>query len=445
MRFIFSLTFLLLSLHSLSAQNMRSRADLPKPKQQESRFIQSYLDSLYIYKDRLDSISEDSFYQSNIYKSLIDRVGYDNLNSSKINVLFMPLRFYHAPAQHLLKQGDTTMATNINNDIDRALMHIYLTRPDLVLGSETDLEEAGPIISAQPSTVEILPEVVSDDVPPPAEPELTPTTIVVRKPNFWTFNGDYYLQFLQNYISSNWYQGGTSNYSMMGNVVLQANYNNKQKVKFSNKLEIQLGLATNSSDTIHKFTASQNIIRYTGNLGLQASKKWYYTLQTIATTQLVKGVNANDRTIYSDIMSPFNFNISLGMDYNIDLFNNRLTGSIHIAPIGLNYKYVGRIGLAPANGIPENKHSNVDYGSELSMNITWKFSDMIKWTSRLYNFTTYKRYEMQWENTFIFQFNRYISTNVYLYPRFDDNVARMPGKSYWQFKEYASVGFSYSM
>ncbi len=54
--------------------------------------------------------------------------------------------------------------------------------------------------------------------------------------------GDYYLQFLQNYVSDNWYKGGESNYSMLGSVTMQANYNNKQKVKWENKLEMRLGL-----------------------------------------------------------------------------------------------------------------------------------------------------------------------------------------------------------
>ena len=41
-------------------------------------------------------------------------------------------------------------------------------------------------------------------------------------------------------------------------------------------------------------------------------------------------------------------------------------------------------------------------------------------------------------------FNKYISTNIFLYPRFDDGTKRKEGESYWQFKEFMSVGFSYS-
>ena len=99
--------------------------------------------------------------------------------------------------------------------------------------------------------------------------------VVVKKPNFWTFTGDYYLQFLQNYVSENWYKGGESNYSMVASAIIQANYNNKQKVKWDNKLELKLGFQTSKGDSIHRFKTSEDLIRYTSKFGLQASKKWY--------------------------------------------------------------------------------------------------------------------------------------------------------------------------
>ena len=69
---------------------------------------------------------------------------------------------------------------------------------------------------------------------------------------------------------------------------------------------------------------------------------------------------------------------------------------------------------------------------------------MIKWRTRLYGYTTYKRAEFEWENTLTFQLNKFISTNIFLYPRFDDSRKRSLRYGYWEFKEYASIGFSYS-
>ena len=71
-------------------------------------------------------------------------------------------------------------------------------------------------------------------------------------------------------------------------------------------------------------------------------------------------------------------------------------------------------------------------------------SDQVKWKSRLYAFTSYKRSEIEWENTFELRVSKYITANVFVYPRFDDAGSRDDDLGYWQFKEYSSLGFSYS-
>ena len=72
-----------------------------------------------------------------------------------------------------------------------------------------------------------------------------------------------------------------------------------------------------------------------------------------------------------------------------------------------------------------------------------KFSISFKDKS-LYGYSTYKRTELEWENTFTFRFNRYISSRVFIYPRFDDGVRRDDHYAFWQLKEFASIGFQYS-
>ncbi len=82
-----------------------------------------------------------------------------------------------------------------------------------------------------------------------------------------------------------------------------------------------------------------------------------------------------------------------------------------------------------------------DYGSECTFDLSWQIADNLKWKTRLWGYTTYKRAEIEWENTITFQFNRYISTNIFLYPRFDDGAKRKDDQSYWQFKEFMSSRF----
>lgn len=70
--------------------------------------------------------------------------------------------------------------------------------------------------------------------------------------------------------------------------------------------------------------------------------------------------------------------------------------------------------------------------------------EMLKWKTRLYGYTSYERAELEWENTFTLQFNKWISAQLFVYPRFDDGVTRDDHHGYWQFKEYISIGFQYS-
>lgn len=424
LRFCF-LIFFLVGVMTSQAQTRTQRSGrLSKKELAQTELAKSYEDSLLVLRARIDSMHLDN-------------------NDIRFSKLFTPLTFYHAPAHRFLRLDSHAKGDSLDTMLDQALMNVYLNRPDLVKSNESRLDVVGaPIVDEKPRQSKI--NIVEEVAPKAIEVEASPVNILVKKPNFWTLHGDYYLQFLQNYVSDNWYKGGESNYSLLGSVTLQANYNNKQKVKWDNKLEMRLGYQTSKGDSIHKYKTSEDLLRYTGKLGLQATKKWYYSLQLIDQTQFTKGLKSNDTFVYSDFMSPFKLNLSVGMDYTMDWFNHRLKGSAHIAPLAFNWQYVGRASLATRYGLDEGHHGMTDYGSEFTVDFTWIFADNIRWKTRLYGYTTYERAELEWENTLTFQFNKYISTNIFLYPRFDDGTKRADGESYWQFKEFASVGFSYS-
>lgn len=406
-------------------------------KVKDTLIVKSYTDSLRNYKQMLDSTC------INIPDS--DR-------DPRTFYIFAPATFYYSVAKDLLQTSDDTRTKqpyDSSRDMDRIMMNIYLNHPNLVAKSERSLNRIGAVHKEMDAPIKNKVQLVTkaDALPIEENDEEhfnLPMEIVVKKPNFWKYSGDYYLQMLQNYVSSNWYKGGESNYSMVASVTMQANYNNKQKVKLDNKLEMKLGFQTSRGDTLHSFKTSEDLIRYTGKLGLQASKKWYYSLQLIAYTQFMRGYKSNDKKVYSDILSPLNINLSVGMDYNVVWFNKKLTGNIHLAPLAYNFKYVGRKELATRYGLDEGKHTLNDFGSECTVDLTWAFTNTIKWKTRLYGYTTYERAEVEWENTISFQFNKYITSNLFIYPRFDDGAKKDESHGYWQLKEYMSIGFAYS-
>jgi hypothetical protein len=359
--------------------------------------------------------------------------------------LFAPTTFYHNIANKSLSiEPDQTSNDPVAEAIDAALLHIYLNRPDLVNTTETELQETGNVradvnqpIKNQVKLVEKVESPVID------MPDDVPTEIMIQKPKFWTKKGDGYLQFMQNFVSDNWYKGGESNYSMVGALTLEANYDNRNKWKWDNKLEMKLGFMHTRSDSVHKFKSNEDLIRYTSKVGLEAAKNWYYTLQLLAYTQFTRGLKANDLNTYSDFMSPFNLNLGLGMDYKVATKDKRLTGTVNLSPLAVNYRYVDRLDLATSYGLDEGKHSLVDFGSQVTADVTWKINDVVSWKSRLYAFTSYKRAEIEWENTFTLRVSKYISANLFLFPRFDDSGVKDDDLGYLQFKEYSSIGFTY--
>ena len=147
--------------------------------------------------------------------------------------LFAPLTFYHNVSANMLAINN--MNTDADEAVDHALMNVYLNRPDLVEATETQLQESGSLREDIDMPIAQKVELVDHVAPMPDEPEVVPAAEVeVTKPKFWTKKGDGFLQFMQNYVSDNWYKGGESTYSLLGSLTLEANYDNKGKWKWDN-------------------------------------------------------------------------------------------------------------------------------------------------------------------------------------------------------------------
>lgn len=393
--------------------------------------VKNYIDSLVVLRQQLDSLQR-------VNESLRSEV-----SDGRYFRLFAPTTFYHSGANKTFalnpQKGD-----EVTDAIDAALMNLYMRRPDLVKDNESHLREVGSIRTDVNQEIKQQVELTEKAAPVPDEPEAVPIGLVVVKPNFWKFKGDGYLQFLQNYVSNNWYKGGESNYSAVGAVTLDLNYNDKDKITFDNKLEMKLGFQTSRTDSVHKFKTNNDLIRLTSKLGLQAHKRWYYTLQLLAWTQFTKGLKANDEFVYSDFFSPFNLNIGVGMEYKVEAMNKKLTGSLNFLPLSFNFIYVGRQNLASRYGISGDHHTRENFGSNFTADLKWQLAEQIAWKTRFYAFTSYDRALIEWENQIELKVTKYISANLFLYPRFDDSNARDDKMGYFQFQEYSSIGLTYS-
>lgn len=333
--------------------------------------------------------------------------------------------------------------------INKALAKLYVQAPWLVGQTENQVRAGGELLS---NLHEHIHSEVYDNYVPSFQnlsPMLGgPIEIVTFKPNFWKFYGSTSLQFTQSYFSGNWYQGGENNYSALALVELNLNYDNKQKIKWENKLETQLGFQTTTSDEYHSFKPTNNLLRLTTKFGYKAVSTFYYSTQVIASTQLAELYENNSNKLKSAFLSPLNVNVSVGMDYQFESPGKAFKGSFYLAPLAYNMRYCKADELTGRYGIEEGKNSLHDVGCNITLNYTWKISKGISWASRLYWFTNYKYNIMEWENTFNFTINKYLSAKFFIYPRYDNSSEKYrddkDGWGYFMMKEWLSLGLAYS-
>lgn len=397
-----------------------------------AQIVEKYVDSLAVIRQQLDSLQRVN---QQLRNEVVD---------GRYFRLFAPATFYHSGANKALLMSPET-GDEVTDAVDEAMMRFYMARPDLIRNNESQLRRVGSVredVIKKELTQQV--ELTQIAEPVPVEDEPQPIQLVIQKPNFWKFKGEGYLQFLQHYVSDNWHKGGESNYSAVGAAILELNYNDKDRITFDNKLEMKLGFQTSPSDTVHKFKTNNDLIRLTSKLGLQAHKHWYYTLQLLAYTQFARGLKANDEKVYSDFMSPFDLILGLGMEYKVQALNKRLTGTLNFLPLSFDFRYVGRTALTSKYGIRGDHHTMEDFGSQFTGELKWNIIDQLSWKTRLFAYTSYHRTLVEWENQFALKVTKYLSANLFLYPRFDDSNERDQRMGYFQFQEWSSIGLTYT-
>ncbi len=335
-------------------------------------------------------------------------------------------------------------AANIVEATDRHLAAVYVNNPSLITSTEEDLEREGGFHEGFAHPIEPTAKLAERAVPIDLGSDIEdPIEVKARRPKFWTLKGNGSIQFSQNYYSANWYQGGEKSYAELSEFTFEANFDNKQKILWENKLEVQLGFQT-STDTVHNIKVTNNLLRLTSNLGYQAAKNWYYTASVVGYTQIMRYYDTNAYTYSTSFASPLDLTISVGMTYKFNTKNDMFSGSLMLSPIAYNMRYVGLDSLRSHYNVPEGKKAYHNFGPSATLNFTFVPCKNVTWESRLYYFTNLSYVDMEWENTFTFTINKYLSTKLFLYPRFDDSCEAYKGEhGYFMFKEWLSLGLSF--
>ena len=340
------------------------------------------------------------------------------------------------------RMGDDAKRSRI---IDGMLLSLYKDNPSRVWITEEELRKE---VSTDDVSNQQLSGIMLNTIQPVVIPDNLEGNLATKvvKPNYWRTYGGFGINYTQNFFSDNWHRGGENTKNMLVEVNFKLKYDDKKKLQFENILEAKLGFYTAPSDTVHSIKTNQDLLRFTSKLNYKGMKNFYYTVQAQVWTQFLPFYDANQTNFRSNFMAPFNANFSWGIDFKPSLSKGTL--SVYLAPLSAyNYRFVRYGDLAVAHyGIREGRHHYEDFGTKLEVNATFNILKNLSWKTRLYYYTTYSRVEHDWENTFSFSFNKYISAKMFIHSRFDDKAVsqRSDDYGYWQLYQNMMLGLTYS-
>lgn len=284
-------------------------------------------------------------------------------------------------------------------------------------------------------------------------PEIDPSLAVIPEveppKKHWLHTFNVALQFSQAYVSSNWYQGGNSYLAGLFNFTWNVDLNTvfHPNLLFQSSLQYKLAVNSNPKGSLHKYNTSQDLFQYSLKTGLKAfNNHWFYSLNLLFQTQLFNAYPEDSKDRTTTLLSPGMLNVGLGMTYNLEALKKRLKLSASISPLAYNLKTCLANDIDHEQfGMQQNQKTLNEIGSSAEINLTWNITDNISWKSRMFLFSDYHYFLADWENTFNFQLNKFLSTQIYLYPRFDSSTIASETKwRHWMFREILSFGISYT-
>lgn len=277
-------------------------------------------------------------------------------------------------------------------------------------------------------------------------------TKIAPKFIYWTYNGEHQLQVAQNYISENWYKGGEQSFFIVNNHKLYLNYK-KEKFSFQNSFEWKLKVIGLPADSVNDFSIGEDLVKLINTFGYQAFNKWEYTAKLETQTQLFKNkvrkkTKDEDDKIVTNFLSPVMMNFGIGMKYStVKQFDSdkykKIEFSVNLAPFSVNYIFIKDNNITNRQNVEPDKHFKIEFGSLINSDLKYSFNRFSSWTSRVRYFTNYQRAEVEFENKFNMQLNRFISVMASAYWRFDDS-GNKGNWGYFQRNETLSFGLSYS-
>lgn len=257
----------------------------------------------------------------------------------------------------------------------------------------------------------------------------------------WRKEAKIMVQLTQNYVSPNWYQGGSSSFAVLSIFKGSIGYYT-ERFTWENTGEWRAGGSTVSGDSLRKINTTDDLLRFYSKANYKAiGNKLFYSFSAEFETRLLNTYKANTREKKSAPFSPLRLNLALGLDYK------PVPGlSISFSPLAYKLVHVSDTTNMKQTdySIPVGQKTLNDVGSSVRVEYVWKPVREIALESKFYMYTNYKKVELDLEVNCDFIINRFFSARVMLHPRYDNTVIYTGDeKAKIQFRELLSIGFAH--
>ena len=256
----------------------------------------------------------------------------------------------------------------------------------------------------------------------------------------WRREATLMAQITQNYVTKNWYQGGSSSFAGLGSAKGQISYIT-DRFTWENTGEWRMGGTTVANDSLHKVNTTDDLFRLYSKANLRIVPKIFTSFSVEFETRLLPTYKSNSNQLKSGPFAPLRFTAAFGVDFK------PVKGlSVSVSPI--SYKLIHVQDTARVRGkdyglkVGEQTQHNV--GSSVRIEYIWKPVREVELEAKFFTYTNYKDIEIDLELNCDFIINRFLSARLQLHPRYDTSVI-MEGDEHAkiQFRELLSIGFAH--
>lgn len=352
---------------------------------------------------------------------------------------FSPLTYEAHPQPDNIMGDHTLSACDVRTEARRYLTthaaHLYkgVAKP-----LDDDLVAASLQVNHPQLELEIAPRYLVKDV----EEERRERLLEIKnRVNPWFKEANLLLQFTQNYVSPNWFEGGNSSFAVYASAKGTIKYDDKKRITWENYGEWTAGGNTVSGDSLRKINCSDDLFRLYSKLGVKIVPKLYGSFSVEFRTQFFPTFKANTNKLKTGPFTPIRFNIALGLDYK------PVKGlSVVFSPAAFKLVHANDTVRSPYTtyGVKPGNKTLAEFGTSTRVEWMWKPLRELSLETKFYAYTNYKMIEMDLEVICDFIVNRFITTRVILHPRYDSSAVQEGEKhAKIQFKELVSIGFAH--